>query len=226
MSVLFDEKAIKQWFEAEESQPPVVALGDWEEIHEKILTALSAQDQYILDLEKDKRSIAIEGIRRMIGAVATTTPFGKRLIVIPHCERLSLPAAQALLKFLEEPTAGNRILLVTKFPKRLLPTIRSRVQVVSVIGKKKEKGKKKMEELIDPFQLLTSKNRRGLTDAELEAIHEMIERHLSREGRRVPLHRALLRLRDYYKIRSLGGNEKLAADILLASLLELEPQKR
>lgn len=225
MPVLPDEKALKRWFEAEGVQAPLVLAGDWENVEEVVSQTLAAKDQYILELEKTKRTFSIESVRKMIAATVSTTPFGKRLIIIPNAEKLSLPAAQALLKFLEEPTAGNRILLVTKFPKRLLPTIRSRVQMVKVRGEKKENGK--MTELfVDPLKLLTSKNRRGLTEEELISIHKMVEARVGRAGTSGPAYRALLRLRDYYKIRSLGGNEKLAADILLASLLELERERR
>lgn len=218
MPVLPFQAGLETWFRAGGFQAPLVLVARWEEVQEPLLAHLAPRDFYILTAEN--HSISIEDIRRLIQATLTTTPLGARLIVLPHAERLTLPAAQALLKFLEEPTAGNRILLVTKFPKRLLPTIRSRVQIVKMKGEKNEKGKK-TELFVDPLKLLSSKNRRGLTEEELAIISENIQRRLAGGEEGSATYRTLLRLRDYYKIRSAGGNEKLAADVLLACLVEL-----
>ncbi|MEK7556622.1 MAG: hypothetical protein AAB538_01460, partial [Patescibacteria group bacterium] len=73
---------------------------------------------------------------------------------------------------------------------------------------------------------MTAKSRRPLTEEELTYIGQVIDVHLARGGNVGPIYRALLRLRDYYKIRAAGGNEKLAADVLLASLLELGHETR
>jgi DNA polymerase-3 subunit delta' len=51
-----------------------------------------------------------------------------RVIVIGDADALNPNAANALLKTLEEPLAGNHLVLCTSAPDRLLPTIRSRTQ--------------------------------------------------------------------------------------------------
>lgn len=61
----------------------------------------------------------------------TTVMGGRRVILIGDAERLvpqesSQEAANALLKFLEEPPASALIILTTTDPNRVLPTIRSR----------------------------------------------------------------------------------------------------
>jgi DNA polymerase-3 subunit delta' len=64
-------------------------------------------------------------------AALTTVEGGKRVIIIGEAERLvsqdaSPEAANALLKFLEEPPASSLVVLTTTEPTRVLPTIRSR----------------------------------------------------------------------------------------------------
>ena len=49
-----------------------------------------------------------------------------RVVVIDTVDELEGPAANALLKMLEEPPANCIFLLVSHAPGRLLPTIRSR----------------------------------------------------------------------------------------------------
>ncbi|MBX3146751.1 MAG: AAA family ATPase [Gemmatimonadales bacterium] len=61
----------------------------------------------------------------------TTVHGGRRVILIGGAERLvpqeaNQEAANALLKFLEEPTAQTIVVLTTTDPSRVLPTIRSR----------------------------------------------------------------------------------------------------
>ena len=53
-----------------------------------------------------------------------------RVFIIDDAERMNEAAANALLKTLEEPPATSRLVLVTARPAALLPTIRSRCQVV------------------------------------------------------------------------------------------------
>ncbi|PKO92386.1 MAG: DNA polymerase III subunit delta' [Betaproteobacteria bacterium HGW-Betaproteobacteria-10] len=57
---------------------------------------------------------------------------GLRIIVIYPTEAMNRSTANALLKSLEEPIASTLFLLVSSEPMRLLPTIRSRCQVVPV----------------------------------------------------------------------------------------------
>lgn len=57
---------------------------------------------------------------------------GYKVVVIWHVESMAAPAANALLKILEEPPEKTLFLLVTSDYNRLLPTIQSRVQRVAV----------------------------------------------------------------------------------------------
>ena len=57
---------------------------------------------------------------------------GARVILINPAEAMNRPTANSLLKSLEEPIAGTLFILVSSEPIRLLPTIRSRCQLLPV----------------------------------------------------------------------------------------------
>ena len=52
--------------------------------------------------------------------------------MIDNADMMTVAAANALLKTLEEPREGIHLLLITDWPTKLLPTIKSRVQQVAV----------------------------------------------------------------------------------------------
>lgn len=77
--------------------------------------------------KSEQTSIRIEAIRELLPFVqiAGDRP---RIVVIEPAEMLNTAAANALLKALEEPPGRVHFLLISDRPRRLLPTIRSRVQ--------------------------------------------------------------------------------------------------
>lgn len=56
-----------------------------------------------------------------------------RFVVIDHVDTLSTAAANALLKMLEEPSDGVCFILISDHPARILPTIKSRTQRLSLV---------------------------------------------------------------------------------------------
>lgn len=77
------------------------------------------------------RSIRIKQIRAMQRRLTTRPTLGtRRAIIIDPADDMEKPAANALLKSLEEPPTGTFFLLVTHRPARLLPTIRSRCRTL------------------------------------------------------------------------------------------------
>ena len=77
------------------------------------------------------RSITIAQVRALQGLFATTPSLSsRRVVMIDAADDLERPAANALLKSLEEPPADTLFLLVSHAPGRLLPTIRSRCRVL------------------------------------------------------------------------------------------------
>ncbi|MDX2218732.1 MAG: DNA polymerase III subunit delta' [Burkholderiales bacterium] len=85
--------------------------------------------------EKKSAQITIEQIRNLQQFITLSTHrAGWRVLVLHPAEAMNPQAANALLKTLEEPTANTLMLLVTDQAGRLMPTVRSRCQVVTVPG--------------------------------------------------------------------------------------------
>ena len=81
--------------------------------------------------KKPSRQIRIDEVRAAIDWVNKTSARGRGKVLLLHpAEALNLQAASALLKTLEEPPAGTRVLLSAADPANLLPTVRSRCQRV------------------------------------------------------------------------------------------------
>ncbi len=63
---------------------------------------------------------------------------GKKVYIIEEADRLNLSAANALLKFLEEPLGDVTAILLTESPAAILPTIQSRCQRMTLIPPTRE----------------------------------------------------------------------------------------
>jgi DNA polymerase III subunit delta' len=76
----------------------------------------------------ETQDISIDQVRSVVLARAAYPPHeGRaRVILVRRAEELSVSAANALLKTLEEPTKGTHFVLLSSQPDVLLPTIRSR----------------------------------------------------------------------------------------------------
>ena len=84
-------------------------------------------------VEPEEATVKIEQVRDLIGFMhQTAVRGGAKVAVLEHAERMTVNAANALLKTLEEPPAGSYLLLVTSAPQRLPATVRSRCQRVPV----------------------------------------------------------------------------------------------
>jgi DNA polymerase-3 subunit delta' len=78
------------------------------------------------------QEISIDQVRTLVLARAAFAPREGRakVFIVRRADELGLPAANALLKTLEEPGANTHFVLMTSAPDALLPTIRSRTQRV------------------------------------------------------------------------------------------------
>lgn len=82
---------------------------------------------------KPSKQIRIDEVRGVIDWVFKTSARGRGKVVVMHpAEALNLQSANALLKTLEEPPAGTRLVLSTSDAAWLLPTVRSRCQMVKL----------------------------------------------------------------------------------------------
>lgn len=80
---------------------------------------------------KPSRQIRVDEVRAAIDWIVSTSSRGGAKVVLIHpAEAMNLQSANALLKTLEEPPRGARLLLTAAEPAQLLPTVRSRCQVV------------------------------------------------------------------------------------------------
>ena len=80
---------------------------------------------------KASKDIRIDEVRLAIGFAQITSARGRGKVVVLHpVERMNMASSNALLKTLEEPAGNSRLLLSTSAPEMLLPTIRSRCQIV------------------------------------------------------------------------------------------------
>ena len=124
------------------------------------------------------KAISIDDIRDIIHfmtrkTVGTSSAIS-RIAIIENAHRMTLQAQNALLKTIEEPPTGTAIILTATNELSLLPTIRSRVQQVSVLLPASQTTKHYFEELghaSDAVQkaLLMSGGLPGLMRALLEA---------------------------------------------------------
>ena len=90
-------------------------------------------DLHWLFPEPDKRTISVERIRQTAHALTLTSLNGQaKIVIVEPADALTLAAANAFLKTLEEPTRDTYLFLVSHQPGRLPATIRSRCQTLSL----------------------------------------------------------------------------------------------
>ena len=94
-----------------------------------VLDSLS-RDAYRRDKPWAAPTIGIEQIREL-RRQATIKPLeGRRLVIIAEAERMTIPAANSLLKLLEEPPETMHLILTAAKINSMLPTILSRCQQI------------------------------------------------------------------------------------------------
>lgn len=83
--------------------------------------------------EEGKRAIGVDAIRHAVTFMQQTPGYGfHKLLVIEPAEAMTVAAANALLKTLEEPAGNAHLILVSHRPGELPATIRSRCQRFNV----------------------------------------------------------------------------------------------
>ena len=84
-----------------------------------------------LEPEEGKRDIAIESVRALIERLTLSSHYGGRKVaVLDPADTLNASGVNALLKTVEEPTAGSHLILVTERLMTLAATLRSRCQIL------------------------------------------------------------------------------------------------
>lgn len=78
--------------------------------------------------------IKVDEIRRLKAEFTKSAVEGnQKIFIIQDAEKMTNGAANSLLKFIEEPGAGTYILMMTTNKNAVLPTIRSRTQVIELL---------------------------------------------------------------------------------------------
>ena len=101
----------------------------------------NAQKEALTNSTKDKKSAKTASnasLKIKVDDIRALQPFiyqggqGMRICVLDHAEKMTIAAANALLKTLEEPQAQVHLFLISDAPAQLLPTIKSRVQQLAL----------------------------------------------------------------------------------------------
>lgn len=86
----------------------------------------------VVEVNPEGLSIKVDQVRQLKGEFSTSGMEGKqKIIIIDDVEKMTVNAANSLLKFLEEPAGALTAFLLTSQKQNILPTIISRCQVVS-----------------------------------------------------------------------------------------------
>ncbi len=224
---------IQEWVASPQAEQPLLLISSSEKIildlaeTAKIAIASTPQEQKqiasgnhpdIFTVTGEKNRIYIKDIEALKPMLSHRAK--KRMVIIPHADHILPEAASALLKVLEEPSVSTRFLLGATSKRGILATIRSRCRVIFAGSDSTETITINSQEFLDRLSGL--RKAEPFSEEDLTDIARLVH-HLAQEGTSTPaLFQVSMRLRDYYKTASMpGGNTKLAADILLASLANL-----
>lgn len=98
----------------------------------------------LLVIEPEKHQIKIDQAHQVLEFLGLRSLGQNRVIVMDHAEGLNAAAANSLLKILEEPPEGTYFLLIAPSAYHVLPTVRSRCQVLGFAGLTTQQLAKKM----------------------------------------------------------------------------------
>ncbi len=99
----------------------------------RLVSAATHPDLIHLKRIEDKTSISVDQIRTLIAQTSLKPQFdGYRIILIDPADALNANAANAFLKYLEEPTERTLVVLLTAMPGKLPATITSRCQKLNL----------------------------------------------------------------------------------------------
>lgn len=97
-----------------------------------LASAGSHPDRFLLAPEEGSKSIKVGQVRDFVEFCARTPQYGGyRVALVAPADSMNRNAQNALLKTLEEPGEQTLLILVSDQPSRLLPTVRSRCQMIS-----------------------------------------------------------------------------------------------
>ena len=99
-------------------------------------------DLFLIEKDPEKREIGVDKIRQIANFINQTSAISpsKFILINSACE-LNKSSSNALLKILEEPHQNNFLILISHNISKILPTIRSRCQIINIPDLSKESFK-------------------------------------------------------------------------------------
>ncbi len=85
----------------------------------------------LLLIEPEKNMIKIDQAHQVLEFLNLRALGKNRVVILDRAETLNSQAGNSLLKVLEEPPAGTYLFMIAPSPEHVLPTLRSRAQVVA-----------------------------------------------------------------------------------------------
>lgn len=94
----------------------------------------SGKTGQVKNADRPGQAFGVDAVREA-GVFLTSRPLGsKKVLIVNDAHQLTLVAQHSFLKTLEESLASSLIVLITAFPMRLLPTVRSRLTTFRFSG--------------------------------------------------------------------------------------------
>lgn len=94
-------------------------------------------DLHVLRPHSKMRTIKIDHVRELEHLLGLTSHVGMKLGLLVEADRLGEEAQNAFLKTLEEPPKNTFLVLLSTQPRHLLPTVRSRCQIIHLARNRK-----------------------------------------------------------------------------------------
>jgi DNA polymerase-3 subunit delta' len=108
----------------------------------RLNAAATHPDLKLLEPEKEGGPVKVDQVREVVAfGQASAQQGGYRLVIVCPAEAMNANAANSLLKTLEEPGAKTLLLLVSYTPAAVLPTIRSRCQLMAMATPNSEQSR-------------------------------------------------------------------------------------
>lgn len=99
----------------------------------KTYDSVSNPDYLELQVAEDKKQISVDQVRAMAKFITLSRSFDAYRVILLHpVEAMNNNAANSLLKSLEEPASNTIIILLATHLNRVLPTVKSRCQLLTL----------------------------------------------------------------------------------------------
>lgn len=164
-------------------------------------------------MRDDGETIKIDQVRDLIATINLTPQGKKRVVLIQNIDRMPTEAQNAFLKTLEEPPEDTMFLLTSSEPKKVLPTILSRVRPLE-------------------FSLLPEDELKGGLQSRFSQIgnmEEAIQIAQGRPGLAIMLLEHPLKMSEYrefyYRLEGFFKNNDLISKFAFVEEVEKDPEK-